>query len=349
MIALVVAIGGIMSLSGITSLPDIARGMRPPTSDEEFFYYIAQEFHEPAVCGKISWAAKDPGGWFYTASFDRSECLTQVAVRTRSARVCWQVRRLGAFSFLNRQTSMWSCFREAAHGAESGRVVSYAQLVQCLDAMGYVPDSLQLEGVTPPIVSVKDEYRGLPTKPDVVERITRILDVPIQAGLTSQSDTINDAYLAHMAALVTKAARWCSRIPESLPLATERGSFRSWCLFTLATNTKDTALCRRIPIPPQGAHPSPSLQATCLFQVNSPYPSNVRYAPEVPPDDRARVIFAKLGYEIPRARDLPVDRIGMAYDWFLHELRTKNDSIHTAARRRFITRVEHLVSCDSHA
>jgi hypothetical protein len=348
LIALVAAIGAVVSLSGVTSWPDIMRGMRPPTSDEAFFYYVAQEFHEPDMCGKISWSAMDPGGFFYRASFDRSQCYLQMAIRMRSTRPCWRVRRLGAISLLDSQTSMWSCFRDAVHGTEGGRVVSYAQLVQCLNAMGYQPDSLQVEGVTPPIVSIADEYHALPAKPDVVERITRILDTADRSPAASRSDTVDNAYLAHIAALVTNAPAWCNRIPAGLPLATERGSFRSWCLFTLATNTKDTALCRRITIPPQDARdPRPSLQSTCLFQAKSPYPSNVRYAPEVPPDDRAPGIFAKLGYEIPRAADLPADRVGRAYDWFLHELRTRTDSVHVAARRRFIERAERLPSCSS--
>jgi hypothetical protein len=86
-----------------------------------------------------------------------------------------------------------------------------------------------------------------------------------------------------------------------------------------------------------------SLQAQCGFQVNSPYPSNTRYAPEVPDDDdRTRILITRLNYEIPLAQDLPFERIYAAYDRFFDELKTGNDPRRTAARRRFIDRVQRL-------
>jgi hypothetical protein len=39
--------------------------------------------------------------------------------------------------------------------------------------MGYDPDSLHLEGITPPVVSLKDIYRQLPAQPDIATRIEK--------------------------------------------------------------------------------------------------------------------------------------------------------------------------------
>jgi hypothetical protein len=114
-------------------------------------------------------------------------------------------------------------------------------------------------------------------------------------------------------------------------------------LLTLATNTKDAELCRRIPILAGTRDARLSLQATCLFQVNSPYPSNTVYGPEVPAnDDQARRLIAKLQYEIPRARDLPPEQIDEAYRRFLDELEKPADRVHAAARQRFLDRVYRL-------
>jgi hypothetical protein len=112
---------------------------------------------------------------------------------------------------------------------------------------------------------------------------------------------------------------------------------------TLATNTKDANLCRKIRIPPGTRDARLSLQATCLFQVNSPYPSNTTYAPEVPVnDDQTRRLIIRLNYDIPRARDLPPEEIYQAYSRFLDELERPADPVHAAARQRFLDRVYRL-------
>jgi hypothetical protein len=182
----------------------------------------------------------------------------------------------------------------------------------------------------------------------------------------SANDTADSAYLDDIAALTTKDPRWCLRIPEELPLATEPHKFRAWCLFTLATNTRDAELCRRIPIPAETRDARQSLQATCAFQVNSPHPSTAVYGPEAPVDDeQAGRLITRLGYEIPHAKDLPKEQIDEAYHQFLQELARPHeadstpgavrgrvlkkleqpgaaDSAHAAARERLLDRVRHL-------
>jgi hypothetical protein len=114
-------------------------------------------------------------------------------------------------------------------------------------------------------------------------------------------------------------------------------------LFTLATNTKDSKLCMRIPIRADGSDVRMSLQAQCGFQVKSPYPRNTRYAPEVPADDdRTRTLITSLGYEIPRAKGLPLEQVYAAYDRFFDELKKNTDPQHVAARQRFIDRVQRI-------
>jgi hypothetical protein len=49
-----------------------------------------------------------------------------------------------------------------------------------------------------------------------------------------------------------------------------------------------------------------------------------------------------LNYQIPRARDLPLEPIYAAYGRFLDELNHGTDQAHTTARRRFVDRVQRL-------
>jgi hypothetical protein len=331
-------------MSGIRSWPDQIRGMRPGNKYEEFDRFIAQQLDEPNLCSKISWTALLSGGFFIAPSYTRSECYDFIAGRTRNPWLCWKVKRYGAVSLFSSQTSMWSCLSHAFHGWNGGVGINPDDLTAFFNEMGYDPDTLHLEGITPPIVNVKDIYGQLPNRTDLLMRIEKVNGVSDPASLTDSNDVEDAAYLDEMAALVSKDARRCLQIPQGMKLAGEPQTFRDWCLLKLATNTKNGELCRQIPIPEGTPDPLLSLQATCLFQTNSLHPNNTVYAPEVPSDDaQARRLIIKLNYEIPRAKDLPSAQIYEAYSRFLDELEKHlPDPSHVAARQRFLERVYRL-------
>jgi hypothetical protein len=196
---------------------------------------------------------------------------------------------------------------------------------------GYDPDTLSLEGITPPVVNVQAFYKQLPNRPDIVAHI--------EEAFAASVDPTNSAYLADMAALVTAKPGWCARIPEDLQLVRQRARFRDW---HGRPNTRNVDLCRLIPIRAGERDPRLSLQANCAFQASSSYPSG-RYGPETPDgDDQMRAVIAMLHYELPRAKDSPPGAIYAAYERFMHELNRGTDPRHTAARQRFIARVRAL-------
>jgi hypothetical protein len=169
--AAVLLVVAVASLSGIRSWPDQSKGMRPANKTEEFYRYVAQELAEPSLCEKIPWSVISPGGFFISPSYERSECYDFIAGRTKNPRLCWKVKRLGAFHLLSEQTSMWSCLGHAIHGWDGGIGISQTDLISFFTQMGYDPDTLHLEGITPPVVNLKDVYRQLPDRPDIVTRI----------------------------------------------------------------------------------------------------------------------------------------------------------------------------------
>ncbi len=178
---------------------------------------------------------------------------------------------------------------------------------------------------------------------ELVKRIENAIGAPGKPPTGEKTDVEDAAYLADMAAMVSKDSQWCMQIPATLPLATERAGFRDWCLFTLAVETKDAQLCGRIPPAADGSDTRLSMQANCERQVNSTIPTTIHYQPEVPSDDeRTRVLLTQLHVGIPRASDLPPERREEAYGLFLEELSHRTDSAHSAARQRFIERVESL-------
>jgi hypothetical protein len=344
-------------LVGVTTWIDHWRGLRDGNAFEEFYWYMAQQLHEPSICDKISWAAKLPGGFLFAPSYERSGCYAMVAGRDRNRWPCLKVRRLGAQSLFDSQLSMVSCLRDATKGSQSGTALSGESLVRFFRMMGYEPDELHTEGVTRPIVDVRDIYRRLPEQPDVAARVGASLQALERARGSTARDATDAAYLGDLAALASRDAGWCQRIPEDLPLTAQKQHFRDWCLFTLAVNLQDGELCRRIPIRPypiaRAAELPPehvrqitlqmSLRTQCERQVHSAYPHTARYAPEVPSDDeQTSRLIVLLGYPIPRASSLPVQRLGEAYALFLTVLTGADASLYAPARRRLIERVKAL-------
>jgi len=359
-------LGG-LAAAAIASPPDQPQEMRRPDKYDEFFRYMAQQLAEPALCERIPWSVKIDGGWGYGPSYERSDCYDTIAGNTKNPAVCSQIRRLGPVDPKIEQTSTETCLKHAHEGFRSGMAISLGDLVSFFNQTGYNPDTIQLEGITPAIVQVKDIYRGLTdqyglairpaaqggphevlepgsiNQPELMKRIQDAIGGPGEPASAKSVDIVNVAYLADMAAMVSKDSEWYFRIPPSLPLATERGGFRGWCLFTLAKETKNDALCERIPIPADGTDSRMSLKAECHRLINSPIPSNTHYSPEAPvDDDRIRVLLGLLKVDIPRARDLPPDCVYAAYDRFLDELSHGKDPRHFAARQRFIDRVKAL-------
>jgi hypothetical protein len=324
--------------SGIMSWPDELKGLRPATQQDELYRYLAQELAEPSLCEKIPWDATVPGGFFTAPSYERSECYAFIAGRTRNPWPCLKVRRLRALSLLSIQTSSWSCLRDAREGRDRGIAVSSESLVAFLVKLGYAPDTLDREGITPPVVNLREVYMQLPSRPDVVSRIRGAIGISTAASGFEGVDETSASYLAEMAALVTKNSDWCRRIPEEVHLASEKTRFRDWCFFTLANNTKNDDLCHYIPIPQNGSDPRLSLEANCYRQADSPYPTGT-YSPEVPDDERIRSLMGVLHYPLPTAKDLPAERIYAAYGRFLAELNRQNDARHVAARQRFLKTV----------
>jgi hypothetical protein len=155
--------------------------MRPPNAHETFYQYIAFEFDAPALCAKLSPSTVLPGGFFIAASYARSDCYAKLARHYDRPSLCWSGRRLGSFSLLSEQTSRLSCFWDVWHRAPDPSLSTYMpgreDLVAIFAEMGYQPEELYREGVTPPLLSLRDAYARLAQQPDLISRIARVTAV----------------------------------------------------------------------------------------------------------------------------------------------------------------------------
>lgn len=367
LLVVVLALLVLAELLGIQSLRDEMAGMRPPDRFDLFYRFMAQELNAPLLCRKISWSVRDGTGMDDAASYERSECYATIAGNMGNPWLCWSVKRLGAVDLLRHQTSMWSCMARALRHEHSGIAMPQGELVEIFSQMGYDPDRLQTEGVTPAMVQVKALYRGLTERVSLrtrsadaggdeevrvpgsmdqgllLRRIEGLIGPPGVPLRMKDGKAADGAYLADMAAMMTKDWRWCSKIAAGPPLTPSRGEFRDWCLLKVATETRDAAVCGRMS-EAAGGGPGASLAADCRRQAGSPHVTGTHYGPEVPADDaQTRALLGMLKVEIPRAKDLPEERIYDAYMQFVQALsQDRQDATHAAARRRLIGRVEEL-------
>ena len=364
--AAVLAVWALTELAGARSWVDELAGMHAPDDYEQFMEFAAEETNAPQLCAKIPWSAYSRGGWDSAAAYARSECYEAVARNTGSSWLCLYVKRLGSPAILRQQTSMFSCLEgvQRRHGMGAG--VGPPTRLHFFEAMGYSPDTIQEEGVIGPLVRVKDIYRGLSDRyglqigrnasgnatvvvpgtlrKDVlmarIEHVIGARDGTLPGADVSREDA---AYLADLAAMTRLDARWCERIPAELPLAGEPEGFRSVCLYQVAVETKDEALCDRIPVPAGMRVPQASRQATCRFEIESKTPRTTHYAAAVPQseDDVARLLKV-LKVDFPSASSLPDDQIEAAYQQFVSDLGHPLTPQQAAARQRFIARAESL-------
>ena len=364
--AAVLAVWALTELAGARSWVDELAGMHAPDDYEQFMEFAAEETNAPQLCAKIPWSAYSRGGWDSAAAYARSECYEAVARNTGSSWLCLYVKRLGSPAILRQQTSMFSCLEgvQRRHGMGAG--VGPPTRLHFFEAMGYSPDTIQEEGVIGPLVRVKDIYRGLSdryglqigrnasgnatvvvsgtlSKDVLMARIEHVIgarDGTLPGAGVTREDA---AYLADLAAMTRLDARWCERIPAELPLAGEPEGFRSVCLYQVAVETKDEALCDRIPVPTGMRVPQASRQATCRFEIESKAPRTTHYAAAVPQseDDVARLLQL-LKVEIPTAQSLPESEIARSYWQFLFDLGYARTAQEAAARQRFIARAESL-------
>ena len=71
-------------------------------------------------------------------------------------------------------TCFWDVLQRAPDPSLSTYMPGRNDLVTIFAEMGYRPEELYREGVTPPLLNLPDAYRRLAAHPDLVQRIARI-------------------------------------------------------------------------------------------------------------------------------------------------------------------------------
>lgn len=347
----------ILAVGSSAALADDSTGRRP-NAHETFYQYVALQLGEAGMCEKISRSAILPGGFFMAASYARSVCFDRVARKLGQVALCARVDRLGAMTWLDDQTSSWSCRRaiwsKGPDPSLSTYMPSQEDLVRIFAEMGYRPDELHRDGLTAPLAGVKDAYRRLGQQPDLLARIGKATDGiaagSLPAGARQRSPELIE-YLFEMAAHVGNDVSWCLKISEAAldpdveaAARSPRLYWRDRCLLELASNNYEEAWCRLIPDRPDDRRsPLLTTKAACVRQAGRPRGDSHRYAFRAPrSEDDARTLIKLLGYPLPDVRDVPGSVIASTYLEYIWALSLAKTPDEAAARQRLIERTKAL-------
>jgi hypothetical protein len=329
--------------------------MRPPNSHETFYQYVAFELDDPALCEKLSPSSLIPGGIFIAQSYARSDCYDKIALRYDRPSLCLKARRLGLPAILSEQISPLRCLVNVMRRAPDVGISTYMpareDLVSIFAEMGYRPEALYREGITPPLLNIPDAYRRLADHADLLPRIAALTSAP-----SSSLTPAEQMHLFELAAHVSNDVSWCIRIPaDLLDPATERkprvpGLFqRDRCILEVASDTRKPDSCKLIPVRADDWPGMMSRRSTCEWQASRP-PDKYHYgAPTPQTDDETRHIIKALGYPLPDVRDVSANEIQSGYYYFIWQMAATNKTANNnpatgAARAKFLSRVAALRS-----
>jgi hypothetical protein len=355
----VLAIASIIAIAAAIAFlpaPDLS-AMRAPNAHETFYQYVAFELDAPELCEKLSPSAMLPGGIFIAPSYARSDCYANLARRYDRPRLCLSARRLGSIAIFSQQTSRLSCIvavlRRAPDAGVSTYMPSPGDLVSMFAEMGYRPEEMYREGITPPLLNLPDAYRRLVKYPDLLDRIGKLTAVSSTSAALTPSERI---LLFELAAHASNDVSWCERIPADLldpggklnPKG-PRLFQRDRCILEIASNARRPDLCKSIPDRPDDWRGAMSRREVCKQQASRP-PDKYIYGPLAPDSDQdSRTIISALGYPLPDVHDVPAYEIASGYFYFIWQM-SRADKVPrdsgpvAAARARYLARVAALPS-----
>jgi hypothetical protein len=347
-----IAFVGVIGI-GLSYTPGFSAARRSPTEHETVLYYFAQNLGETALCDRISWTAYQSYSVLFGgggASFWRSACYERVAQARHDPSICWHVRPLVDFDPLSSGYSALSCLRRTKSRYSSGIALPNDLLIRTFKQLGYDIDQLQLEGVIPPAIRVRDVYLSLERDAAVLARAHQLLT---QLDPSLRAD--DRSYLAQLAAVGTANPDLCAYIPSDQRINQVQAPFRDWCFYTVAVDTQDVRICDRMTpaageakvLAAQAAGVRPEIAEQMGLHVEcsrigahlGPRP---HYGPEVPSDEeQTQRLFTALGIAMPSAHDWSASEIAAFYQQFLFALwpRDEPNSARDAARAKLVRRL----------
>jgi hypothetical protein len=318
-----------------------------PTERDYFFYQVAVEFKDPALCQKVPPNVTDGGSnWGtppgYQIIYLQSYCYYNLAGAMHDLSLCNHVRPLSTFSYDGSKYNPEDC-RLHSQAAPIGAVVDPHTVVKWMRKLGYgdqdVHEAQYRRNRKSPVT---DAYDRLRRDSLFAERIKAApsFDEPFAAAKMRPANDLE--YVYQMFAVDSHQATFCGKVsPNAQAEWRDKRRFflRLACYRDTALNNRDVSACEKLPtrsnLPP-GATDYFSRE-TCRRDSEiamRPGLEHYTYGPEFPPTSSSfQNGLRELGYDVT----FP-ELAWREYEDFLLYLDTKLAD--PGARAEFLRRVE---------
>jgi hypothetical protein len=228
--------------------------MRPPSARDDFYYVVAWNFRQPAICEEIdarSIGREDQRDEDRGLTYLRSDCYRNVAAQLHDPTVCSNVRSAGIDRLAGSLVAQWKC-RHQHNTWGTAWPADEQGFVQVMRAAGYgdeqVSDWLyqgeRLKG------ALQGPFEKLRKDPSFTRLVNSSPDYSEAYSLQNLRPATSAEYLYEMMAVNENNPRLCGKISPSAIHLWKNGKsnpLASLCYADIASNRRDESLCGKLP------------------------------------------------------------------------------------------------------
>ena len=228
--------------------------MHPPSARDDFYYVVAWNFRQPAICQEIdarSIGREDQRDEDKGLTYLQSDCYRNVSAQLHDPTVCSKVRSAGIDRLAGSLIAQWKCRRQH-YTWGTAWPADEQSFVQVMRAAGYgdeqVSDWLyqgeRLKGV------LQGPFEKLRKDPSFMRLVNLSPDYSEAYSLQNLRPATSAEYLYQMMAVNENNPRLCGKIsPSAIHLWNNGQSnpLASLCYAHIASNRRDDSLCGKLP------------------------------------------------------------------------------------------------------
>jgi hypothetical protein len=340
-------VAALLLLAWIAGQKAVQLRMHPAMARDDFFYVVAWNFRYPEVCQKINSQAirRDDQSSPGEPTYMQTDCYRNVAAVTHDPSLCDHVRASTLELLIGSPFAKAKCRKQ---GFTTGSAFPYdeASLSQMMQAAGYGDAVLSqyLYAQNPANSVVHSSYTTLRNDPDFLARVQAApsYDEPFSDG--SPREANSSEYLYQMLAIDAKNLALSGKISPNAKYQSHHDSgrlLRPVCYLYLAWDTRDAAVCQKLP--PMGSSPHADQYASresCIQNIEvlrRPDAGRFTYGPiDFPDQTQFQQALQQIGYTPPAGVALAATPTPEDYEDFFFAMSRANGSPEWAD---FITRV----------
>jgi hypothetical protein len=324
--------------------------MHPASARDDFFYVVAWNFQYPEVCQKIDSQAigRDDQSSPGEPTYMQSDCYRNVAAMAHDPSLCEHARVASLESLIGSPFAKAKC-RKQRFTTGTALPADGTSFIEIMRNIGYGDAVLSqyLYALSRANSIVHASYRALLDDPAFLARVQAAPSYDEPPSLANIRPANSAEYLYQMVAIDANTLALCRKVSPNAAFQWPHGrdeSLRLRCYWDIAINTRDMALCRRLPLlasSPIGDLGTDRESCARMIEVILGPGSNTKIYPEGPVDFPDETLFSEslqqIGYTPPAGVALAATPTPEDYEDFFFAMSRSNGSPEWAD---FLTRVQ---------